>query len=213
MESTSATFLYVTDAHIAYAGTTLERDDRKTMVAGLPPQTRELALRQVFERLAERLKREDRCLDGIIFSGDAQDRGRQGGHELLLDLLLNSFGPFGITPERIVATPGNHDVDRKYDPGTARRYKDFCTTWRDRGCVVPWLDGIEEADSAVPHILVDCSNRWANLSDKLEQLVPRGRSSSRAARHRVVTPPATGRRNRQGKRSQSAQATRRTRSL
>lgn len=72
MGSASATFLHVTDAHIAYAGTPLERDDRKTIVAGLQPQTREIALRQVFERLAERLKREDRILDGVIFSGDVR---------------------------------------------------------------------------------------------------------------------------------------------
>lgn len=161
MDSTSATFLHVTDAHIAYAGTALERDDRKTAVVGLPAQTREAALRQVFERLAERLKREGRTLDGVIFSGDAQDRGRQGGHELLLDLLLNHFAPFGITAERIVATPGNHDVDRAYDPGTAERYRDFCATWRDRGCVVPWLDGVDDAGPAAPHSLVDADGHWA----------------------------------------------------
>ncbi|MBA8908012.1 metallophosphoesterase [Aminobacter ciceronei] len=161
MNSTSATFLHVTDAHIAYAGTALERDDRKTVVAGLQPQTREAALRQVFERLAERLSLEGRSLDGVIFSGDAQDRGRQGGHELLLDLLLSFFGPLGITAGRIVATPGNHDVDRAYDPGTAERYKDFCATWRARGCVVPWLDGVDDAGSTAPHSLIGTGNDWA----------------------------------------------------
>lgn len=161
MSSTSATFLHVTDAHIALAGTALERDDRKTVVAGLPAQTREAALRQVFERLAERLTRERRSLDGVIFSGDAQDRGRQGGHELLLDLLLNFFGPFGITAERIVATPGNHDVDRAHEPGTAERYKDFCTNWRARGCVVPWLDGVDDVGPAASHSLVSADNGWA----------------------------------------------------
>ena len=161
MSSTSATFLHVTDAHIAFAGTALERDDRKTVMAGLPTQTRETALRQVFERLAERLTREGRSLDGVIFSGDAQDRGRQGGHELLLDLLLNFFGPVGITPERIVATPGNHDVDRAYDPGTAERYRDFCATWRARGCIVPWLDGVDKMGSEAPHSLVGADSGWA----------------------------------------------------
>lgn len=170
MDSTSTTFLHVTDAHIAYAGTALERDDRKNPVVGLPAQTREAALRQVFERLAERLKREDRTLDGVIFSGDAQDRGRQGGHALLFDLLLNHFAPFGITAERIVATPGNHDVDRAYDPGAAERYKDFCATWRDSGCVVPWIDGVDDAGSAAPHSLVDADGRWAIFPINSEQV-------------------------------------------
>lgn len=161
MRSTSAMFLHVTDAHIAFATTVLERDERKTVVAGLPAQTREAALRQVFERLAERLTRERRSLDGVIFSGDAQDRGRQGGHELLFDLLLNFFGPFGVTAERIVATPGNHDVDRAHGPGTAERYRDFCATWRARGCVVPWLDGVDDATPAAPHSLVGADNAWA----------------------------------------------------
>ena len=48
-----------------------------------------------------------------------------------------------------------------FDPGTPQRYKDFCTAWRDRGCVVPWLDGVDEADSAAPHVLVDAKSRWA----------------------------------------------------
>lgn len=161
MNSSGATFLHVTDAHLAFAGTALERDDRKTVVAGLPAQTRETALRQVFERLAERLTSEGRSLDAVIFSGDAQDRGRKGGHELLLDLLLNCFGPFGITADRIVATPGNHDVDRAHDPGTAERYRDFCATWRARGCVVPWLDGVDDTVCTVQHSLVGADNGWA----------------------------------------------------
>lgn len=75
--------------------------------------------------------------------------------------MLNFFGPFGITPDRIVATPGNHDVDRTYDPGTAGRYRDFCAAWRDCGCVVPWLDGVDKGDSVAPHVLLDASHRWA----------------------------------------------------
>lgn len=161
MNSSRATFLHVTDAHLAFAGTALERDDRKTVVAGLPAQTREAALLQVFERLAERLTSEGRTLDAVIFSGDAQDRGRKGGHDLLLDLLLNFFAPFGITAGRIVATPGNHDVDRAHDPSTAERYRDFCATWRARGCVVPWLDGVDDTVSAAQHSLVGAGNGWA----------------------------------------------------
>ena len=57
MSSNSATFLHVTDAHIAYAGTALERDDRKTVVTGLPAQTREAALRQVCQRQSKILPR------------------------------------------------------------------------------------------------------------------------------------------------------------
>jgi 3',5'-cyclic AMP phosphodiesterase CpdA len=156
----SPTFLHVTDVHVSLVGTPNYRDDRKTELAGLPRQTRELALEQLLGRLAEQLEAAHTSLDGIIFSGDAQERGRPGGHRILLDLLLHHFGPLGIGPQKIVAVPGNHDVDRNFPPSTAGRYKEFCEVWRDGGCVVPWLDGVEDA-SLGGHSLVADDASWA----------------------------------------------------
>ena len=108
----SALFLHVTDVHLAAAGTPFNRDDHKVRIPGIEQASREATLELLFERLAERLTKEGRRLDGVIFSGDAQDKGLPGGHKLLFDLLLKHLGPLGVAPSCIVATPGNHDVPR-----------------------------------------------------------------------------------------------------
>jgi hypothetical protein len=79
----------------------------------------------------------------VLFSGDAQNRGEAGGHELVLDLLTEHLGPLGLTTNQIVAVPGNHDVPRGSPPSSPERYENFVKIWRDHGCVVPWLDGID----------------------------------------------------------------------
>jgi hypothetical protein len=158
------TFLHVTDAHISGPGTEFPRDDQKVKVPGADQNTREEVLGLLFARLAERLRDEGRKLDGVLFSGDAQDRGRAGGHELLLKLLLEHFGPLGITPERIVATPGNHDVPRGTAPSTPERYASFTSVWAKAGCVVPWLDGVDTrliGGRDGPHRLLAPDQRWA----------------------------------------------------
>lgn len=115
-------------------------------------------------RLAERLAQDRQTLDGVLFSGDAQDRNAIGGHERLIDLLLNHLGPFGITTNRIVSVPGNHDVPQGSPPSSAQRYNDFVRVWRDRGCVVPWLDGLDTLppiNSGELHRLVADDRSWA----------------------------------------------------
>jgi hypothetical protein len=157
-----ATFLHVTDAHLAEAGTAFARDDHKVSIPGIGLDQREAVLDLLFQRLAEQLSTERRHLDGILFSGDAQDRGRPGGHELLLAMLLKHFGPLGIMASKIVATPGNHDVPRDTAPGSAARYAPFNSIWRAAGCIVPWLDGVDPARSAhhEDHRLLDAERRW-----------------------------------------------------
>jgi thymidylate synthase/3',5'-cyclic AMP phosphodiesterase CpdA len=155
-------FLHLTDTHLSLVGEPFLRNDYKVTIPGIKDETRELALDLLCRRLAEKLQRENKKLDAIFFTGDAQNRGKPGGHKLLLDMLLVHFGPIGISPERIVAVPGNHDVPRDSQPGSLERYRAFTETWRDGGCVTPWLDGVDDAHQArYPHSLVGLENRWA----------------------------------------------------
>src|SRR5260370_13376114 len=110
------TFLHLTDPRASEIGAAFERDDHKVTIPGIASGTREDMLTLLFRRLAERLKREERQLDGVFFSGDAQSRGEPGGHELVLKVLLEHLGPLGITAGRVVASPGNHDVPRGSPP-------------------------------------------------------------------------------------------------
>ncbi|BBB97117.1 MULTISPECIES: thymidylate synthase [Bradyrhizobium] len=163
--SNRSTFLHLTDAHVSQAGVAFDRDDQKVAIPSIAPGRREDALDQLFARLAENLKEEGRRLDAVIFSGDAQHQGAPGGHELVFELLVRHLGPVGVTPERIVATPGNHDVPRDTPPGSAERYADFRKIWCDAGCVVPWLDGIDPwplpRDRMGRHRLLASDRSWA----------------------------------------------------
>lgn len=158
----TALFLHITDAHLTSAGTELPRDDHKVRVAGIQQDTREAALRLMLQRLSERLAREDRRLSGVLFSGDAQHQGRPGGHQLLLDMLLENLAAVGVTRTNIVAVPGNHDVARGSQPSSLQRYADFVNAWRKAGCVTPWLDGVDESFSdGGGHRLVAQDGSWA----------------------------------------------------
>jgi hypothetical protein len=157
-----ALFLHLTDPHVSGAGVPFLRDDLRAAIPGIPQTTRETAFKLMLRRLGERLAAEKRTLDGVLFSGDAQDKAEPGGHELVLGALIEHLGPAGITPERIVAVPGNHDVPRDSDPGALGRYKNFVEVWSAARCVVPWLDGVDTG-ALVPerHSLVAADMSWA----------------------------------------------------
>jgi hypothetical protein len=162
--SDRATFLHITDPHVSAGGVPFERDDQKVQIPEVPKGTREHALALLFRRLVERLDREACSLDGVLFSGDAQSRGEAGGHEFVLDLLTEHLGPLGLTTDQIVAVPGNHDVPRESPPSSPERYENFVKTWRDHGCVVPWLDGIDAWPALADvekHRLVAPDQSWA----------------------------------------------------
>ena len=160
---TAPIFLHVTDAHVTGHGVAVPRDDHKVAVPDITHATREQTLKLLLSRIAERLSQEGRTLDAVIFSGDAADRGDLGGHHALLNILLETLGPVGIAPDRIVATPGNHDVPRGTPPGSAERYEAFIRAWREKGCVTPWLDGVDDkfAIRAETHRLLAQDRRWA----------------------------------------------------
>src|SRR5690349_10963903 len=109
-------FLHITDTHITGEGVPFKRDDLKVRAKGIDHPTREGALKLTLDRLGERLQDHGHRLDAVIFSGDATLKGAVSGHKALLEILLGSLGSVGITAERIVATPGNHDIPVGTDP-------------------------------------------------------------------------------------------------
>lgn len=156
-------FLLITDTHFASEGSPLELDDlSKTSASAIGHSTRENETERLFKRVASTLSRDNRKLDGVLFAGDAQRRGLPGGHQILFDLIMKYFKEHGISPERIVAIPGNHDVKKWSDPGTLERYQAFTEVWKANHCIVPWLDGVhdEEAINPKEHFLVADDHRW-----------------------------------------------------
>ncbi|WP_447916449.1 metallophosphoesterase [Delftia acidovorans] len=159
----TARFLHITDAHLRPDGSAFKKDDRKVNPQ-LEAQSRESAIESTLERLAERLSKEDEKLDAVIFSGDAMSAGIEGGDKLLLELICKQLGPYGVVPEKIVAVPGNHDIQRSVAPGSNERYRNFIEVWRDAGCVTPWLDGIDKKFDASKHILAGPDNAWVIIA-------------------------------------------------
>lgn len=156
-------FLLITDSHFADEGSELKLDDlSKTSVRQILHPTREAEIDKLFGRIADELRRNGEMLDGVLFGGDAQRRGLTGGHRILFDLIIQHFGERGISPKRIVATPGNHDVKKWSDPSSRERYQAFTEVWKEMGCVVPWLDGVDDRYNYDPsdHFLAADDKRW-----------------------------------------------------
>ncbi len=140
----SARFLFITDMHLSLKTSPFKRNDLKAKVPAIVHETREELAKQLLEKIAEDLRRNDIPLSGVIFAGDAQLQGLAGGHEQVFDLIMSNFSDRGISPSNIVATPGNHDVVKGSPPTSPERYLPFSEVWRKNGCVVPWLDGIDD---------------------------------------------------------------------
>lgn len=159
-----ATFLHITDVHLTRDGSPMRRDDAKVSIEAASEETRERALDLTLKKIAERLQADNVTLSGVLFCGDAQNKGAPGGHDQLFKMLIERFGSVGISPANIVATPGNHDVPKGSLPSSPERYEDFLRVWRDNGCITPWIDGIDDKASAAPapqHALVDPAGLWA----------------------------------------------------
>lgn len=160
----TARFLHITDTHLKPSGSPFPIDDRKRNLK-LEEQTRENALNGGLERLAEKLGERGERLDAVIFSGDALSGGKTGGDKLLLDLLLQHLGNYGIAAGNIVAVPGNHDVPLGAEPGSEVRYAEFLKAWREQGCITPWLDGIDSTrPDYAKHILLGPDNAWSIIA-------------------------------------------------
>ncbi|MBB4124465.1 metallophosphoesterase [Martelella radicis] len=143
--------LHVADPHLFEKEPARGFHDLKASVEGVTQDTKEETFKLTLELLDKRLAKEGIKLDAVVFTGDAQDRFSSGGHTWLRDTLLEVFKDRGITKKNIVATPGNHDVDRNLLAGNPARFKEFIEVWRNGESVTPWLDVTDNAESSLAH--------------------------------------------------------------
>lgn len=142
--------------------------DAKITVPGIEDPTKIEALRVTAEHLAERLKVQNRLLDGVLFTGDAQDKAAPHGHDELRKVLEEALSDVMQPHARYVATPGNHDVPRGSSPGAKVRYAEFTKAWRETKpeAVTPWLDNIDDPGTDTDearriHSFEDPEGNWA----------------------------------------------------
>lgn len=163
-KKTRLVLLHVTDCHLS-ALATVNTIDRKTPVAGvLQPQRSEM-LRNTLISLAETLKEKQVKLDAVLFSGDGTFKGDPDGQVTIREMFLSTLADVGIDrPDKIVATPGNHDIVKGSEPGCTARYKMFCDAWMTSPpAIVPFLDGIHKIDKLgfAKHVLKGTDGDWA----------------------------------------------------
>lgn len=136
-----ALILHVTDPHFFEVEPSALFHDHKVKVTGLKQDSREEIFGLTLELLSKRLQERNEKIDAVIFTGDAQDRNSAGGHTELREQLLKHLAICGVRGDNIVATPGNHDVNRELPVNDKERFKEFMKTWRDNEAITPWIDG------------------------------------------------------------------------
>ncbi|MEV5057877.1 metallophosphoesterase [Agrobacterium radiobacter] len=159
--ASEARFLILTDLHLAGI---VKRDEIKSpSIPKIENPSRIAATGELLSSIADYLRRRHLTLEAVIFAGDAQDKGSKGSHEAAYQSIVGAFQEFGIDAAKIVSTPGNHDVLKGSPPGSTERYADFASVWRDNGCVVPWIDGLDpqKPSDTGRHRLVADDAQWA----------------------------------------------------
>jgi 3',5'-cyclic AMP phosphodiesterase CpdA len=156
--------LFLTDLHLGDKGAARPADDRKVRVVSDAERTsiRELAEEHI-RRLSASIKQQGKGISALVLGGDITMRGETGGFAELNEFLHAGLGDLLPSPDRIVVTPGNHDV-AWYETDARARYKNFLEYCVAAGYVTPPLDGIDLGPSAPAfnpsrHVLVD-SEGW-----------------------------------------------------
>lgn len=198
--------VHLTDLHLGAGGSNMPADDRKVGVISDAERTtvREVA-EENLRRLADTIDARGATISALVLSGDITVRGGAQGYAELDDFLEGAFGAMLPPPERIIATPGNHDV-AWYETDPLKRYEQFLAHCVAKGWVTPPLDGIDLHDGRKftnfdKHCLIDeegwfivplNSSNWsgtmATLYDRDNKVVPE--SAIDALKNAVAADPA-----------------------
>lgn len=109
-------------------------------------QTRTGRINSTIEALGSYLEAKNAKLDAVVISGDITNGGRPEGFALLPTLLKKLKGALP-DPDRILITPGNHDVQWNTPPGSPERYEHLVALRNKEQYRTCYLDGID-IDSA-----------------------------------------------------------------
>jgi 3',5'-cyclic AMP phosphodiesterase CpdA len=153
------TILHLSDLHLGEADVWERKTDDK---AGLVPpdeNTRLSVIKTSLKAVKRYLDKMGLELDALLVSGDITSQHDTSGFRRFGTLL----DEVALAPlDRIVAVPGNHDVDWQKEPGTAEKYAAFLQHTRAQGMRTPLCDGVDftgdPADCEADPVLVldDC---------------------------------------------------------
>jgi 3',5'-cyclic AMP phosphodiesterase CpdA len=157
-------------------------DDYKSECVPLEERNNKIHLLQnTLEEVGNQLREDNSRLDAVVVSGDITVANNEAGFEQLSSL-LSKLGSSLPEPDRVLVTPGNHDVTWRTKPSTSERYENFSRYIRAKGYVTPLLDGLDidsngELINAANPVLLSPDLDWmivainsSNYSGSLEPL-------------------------------------------
>lgn len=148
--------LHLSDVHFGKDQPWERATDDKAGIVPRDENSRLQVMRTALSAVQKHLTAEDLELDAVVIGGDittAYDEDGFTRFTTLLDEIKLA------DPDRLIAVPGNHDVDRAIDPGIAEKYAKFLKHTRAAGMRTPFCDGvdtIEEAEAKPILELDDC---------------------------------------------------------
>ncbi len=164
-----ALILHLTDLHLGPVDEKQIVDDYKSDIIPLSDRTTRMSLLgTTLKSISRYLSHFDQVIDSIVITGDITVGGNKAGYEMF-DSLLSKLGKQLPPPNRIVITPGNHDVKWETLSSSPERYELFLNYIRSRGYLTPLLDGIDlrEGNSKVNY-----KNHILSLDSGKVQIIP-----------------------------------------
>ncbi len=104
-------FVHLSDIHFDAATNTVKGPNR-------------LVREALLDDLALGAQQIGRKPDAVLVSGDIAFSGRKEQYEQAREFLASVTGTLGIEPEKVLAIPGNHDVDRRQVVGSVKASRD-----------------------------------------------------------------------------------------
>ncbi|HEX8105452.1 MAG TPA: metallophosphoesterase [Solirubrobacteraceae bacterium] len=144
--------LHISDLHLGKGQPWERKTDDK---GGFVPQdenSRLAVMKTSLTAVKEHLDASGWELDALVVSGDITTAHDEPGFTRFREL-VDTIGI--VTPDRIIAVPGNHDVDRASDPGTPGKYELFLKHTREQDMRTPFCDGVDKLDDANAQPILD----------------------------------------------------------
>lgn len=146
-----ATLLHLTDLHLSQPTkeTALGDYSKAQLLEPADFQSRTSALQASIESLGSYLVDNKIALDGIVVTGDVTVAADPEGYRML-PAFLGRLGAAMIDADRVLLTPGNHDVKWSTDPGTTDRYAALLELRNSTGYRTAYIDGIDIDGDGTP---------------------------------------------------------------
>jgi 3',5'-cyclic AMP phosphodiesterase CpdA len=145
--------LHLSDLHLGKDQPWERATDDKSEFVPKGENSRLAVMETALAAVKQHLVTSDLELDSVVIGGDITTGYDEEGFTRFSSLLegLKLVGDV----DRIIAVPGNHDVDRESDPGTEQKYARFLKFTREAGFRTPFCDGVDTIEAADARPILD----------------------------------------------------------